>query len=63
MRWAKDWQRSEGWDHRIRVMTGFDPAAIEAMRAEYPLERLAKLWCSYQAKDAMEKKNTGLRRR
>ena len=61
MGWAKRWHRTEGWDHRLRVMLGFDAQRIDWHRRNVTLGRLAKMWKSYLSKDAMERKDAGHR--
>lgn len=55
MRWAKEWQKQEGWDHRLRVMLDFDAQRIDWHRRNVTLDRLAKMWKSYLSKDATER--------
>lgn len=59
MRWAKQWQKREGWDHRLRVMLEFDAERVDYHREEVPLGRLARMWKSYIAQDAYERKESG----
>jgi len=58
MAWAKRWQSREGWDHRLRVMLGFDQQKIRWHRRNVHLGTLVKMWKSYLAKDAFESTDT-----
>lgn len=47
MGWAKRWQKVEGWDHRLRVMLGFDEKKVRWHRQNVHLGTLARMWKSY----------------
>jgi hypothetical protein len=54
MRWAKRWQRAEGWRHRLREMLGYDAERVDYHAENVPLDRLAKMWKSYLSAEAYE---------
>jgi hypothetical protein len=54
MRWAKRWQRTETWRHRLRVMCGYDAERIDYHWQEVPIDRLAKMWKSHLSESAYE---------
>ena len=54
MRWAKRWQRSEPWRHRLRVLCGYDAKRIDYHWREVPMDRLARMWKSHLSEEAYE---------
>ena len=58
MLWAKRWKAREVWDHRLRVMLGFDEQKVRWHRRNVHLGTLARMWKSYIAKDAYEREES-----
>jgi hypothetical protein len=54
MRWAKRWQRAEGWRHRLREMLSYDAERVDYHTENVPLDRVARMWKSYLSQEAYE---------